>query len=559
MKNAKLKSFLGIITLIVLLASCSKEDSPEKKVVLSSEKQLTNFTFSATDNATFSQDVTTTINEGTKLITATLPSDTDVTALSPTLAVSTKASVSPTGVQDFTNPITYTVTAEDGTKATYTATFVSNSSAKQITSFVFLAADNETFNSTTSLNINEATKEISKELKGFPDLTELSPTLVVSDKASVSPTGTQDFTNPVAYTITAEDGSETIYTVTVTKNLTQKEILQTIVDANPNNTLGWDLVNTADLDLGTLDGVTTNSEGNIIELNLESVNLVKIPTEIKSLQVLTALRLIGNNIDEIPKEIGNLANLITLSLENNNLTTLPPEIGNLNNLIFLDINTNKLISMPIELTNLIALEDLYLSHNQLKTLPNEIGNLVNLLDLQLGDNQLQSIPVEVGNLKKLFRIILRNNQLGALPAELGFLNKLTSLIITGNSFSSIPRAVCNLSEFNNLNLQKDVTVSCETTSPKDALIGIYSANPNNTLDWSMGNFSGVTFGGQQSITEIDLRDKGIERIEQSVATFEFLELLDVRDNPLASIHNDVCTLTFTTDLTILVDTGEGCN
>ena len=558
MKNSIHKRFIGVIAAVLLLASCSKDDGPEQKVVLSSAKQLSSFTFSVADNTAFAQDVSASINEEAKTITATLPSDVDVTALTPTLAVPAKASVSPTGVQDFTNPVIYTVTAEDGTKATYTATFVSNSSAKEITSFVFLLTNNAIDNNVVGV-IDEEAKIVTVTMPAGTNITGLLPEIEIPDTATVNTNVVQDFTNPVEYTITAEDGSEVIYTVTVTKLLTQKEILQTIVNANPNNTLNWDLVNTADLDLGTLDGVTTNSEGNIIELDLESVNLVKIPTEIKRLQVLTTLRLIGNEIDEIPKEIGNLANLIVLNLENNNLTTLPPEIGNLNNLIFLDINTNKLTSIPIELTNLIALQDLYLSHNQLKTLPNEIGNLVNLLDLQLGDNQLQSIPAEVGNLKKLFRIILRNNQLGALPPELGFLNKLASLIITGNSFSVIPRAVCNLSEFSNLNLQKDAFVSCETTSPKDALISIYSTNPNNTLDWGVGNFSGVTFGGQQSITEIDLRGKGIERIEQSVATFEFLELLDVRDNPLVSIHNDVCTLTFTSDLTILADTGEGCN
>jgi hypothetical protein len=55
--------------------------------------------------------------------TFTYPKGTVVTSLTPTIVVSDKATVSPTGAQDFTNSVTYTVTAEDGTtKKTYTAT-----------------------------------------------------------------------------------------------------------------------------------------------------------------------------------------------------------------------------------------------------------------------------------------------------------------------------------------------------------------------------------------------------------------------------------------------------
>jgi hypothetical protein len=57
-------------------------------------------------------------------ITVTMPSGTAVTNLTPTITVSEGCSVSPaSGVaQDFTNPVTYTVTAADATTRTYTAT-----------------------------------------------------------------------------------------------------------------------------------------------------------------------------------------------------------------------------------------------------------------------------------------------------------------------------------------------------------------------------------------------------------------------------------------------------
>ena len=509
MKN----SILKLIAIVLLLASCSKDDnSPEQKVVLSSDKQFTSFIFSAADNAALAQDVVATINEEAKAITATLSSGADLAALTPTLAVSNKASVSPTIAQDFTNPVTYVVTAEDGTKASYMAT--------------------------------------------------------------------------------------------VTKLLTQKEILQLIVDANPNNTLGWDLTNTADLDLGTLDGVTTDVEGKIIELYLFNEILNEIPAEIGLLNKLTFLLIAKNEITTVPIEIGNLVNLeklilqqnkITIipseigNLENlevldfydNNLTAMPPEIGNLTKLTFLGLSKNNLNTVPSEIGNLVKLEVLSLSGNSLTTFPTEVSNLVNLKNLELTENDFTTVPIEVCNIINLeeFSLVrnsialvpseisnlvnlkilnLHGNVLTSVPSEIGFLTSLLSFVITENNLTSIPQAVCNLETFNGLTIHKDVNVSCKITSPKDALISIYSANPNNTLDWGVNNFSGVTFDSQRSIIELDLRGRGIERIESNVATFESLEVLDVRDNTIESIHVEVCDLVRASVLVLRIDFGQGC-
>lgn len=64
------------------------------------------------------------INSESNVITATVPDDTNITALVPTITISSlatldKASLSP---QDFSNPVTYTVTAENGQTKTYTVT-----------------------------------------------------------------------------------------------------------------------------------------------------------------------------------------------------------------------------------------------------------------------------------------------------------------------------------------------------------------------------------------------------------------------------------------------------
>ena len=87
--------------------------------VLSTDKAITSFVFNGLSPA-----VTATINEAAKTISATVPASTNRTALVPTIAISNKATINPVSglAKDFTGPVTYTVTAEDGTTAQYTVT-----------------------------------------------------------------------------------------------------------------------------------------------------------------------------------------------------------------------------------------------------------------------------------------------------------------------------------------------------------------------------------------------------------------------------------------------------
>lgn len=83
----------------------------------SNEKRIIRFSFTT-------PSVTALINESDKTIEAIVPSGTNVRSLTPAIIVSDKATVYPaSGVsRDFTNPVTYTVTAEDGSQSVYTVT-----------------------------------------------------------------------------------------------------------------------------------------------------------------------------------------------------------------------------------------------------------------------------------------------------------------------------------------------------------------------------------------------------------------------------------------------------
>lgn len=132
--------------------------------------------------------------------------------------------------------------------------------------------------------------------------------------------------------ITTSSSTETISfkSQNVTAAISQREILQTILDANPNNTLDWNLATTKNL--GDLTGVTTNTQGIIIELDLTEKMLSVLPPETWSLIKLRYLNLSSNQLTSIPAGIKNLINLKYLNLNHNKLLALPQEVSLLTNL-----------------------------------------------------------------------------------------------------------------------------------------------------------------------------------------------------------------------------------
>lgn len=110
-------SILALVLVVggVLLSSCEKEDP------LSDKKEVLSFIFEASKNAELDHNVLGEIN-GTA-ITADLPFGVNTTSLIPSIEVSPKAVISPDpgSVTDFSSPVAYTVTAEDGSTKEFTA------------------------------------------------------------------------------------------------------------------------------------------------------------------------------------------------------------------------------------------------------------------------------------------------------------------------------------------------------------------------------------------------------------------------------------------------------
>ncbi|MEZ0608527.1 PQQ-binding-like beta-propeller repeat protein [Fibrella sp. WM1] len=196
----------GLVLLLGLVTACKKDPDPVAK---NSAKAITSFTFGSLSPA-----VVATVSGNT--ITGTLPLGTSLSSLAPTIVVSDKATVSPaSGVaQDFSKPVVYTVTAEDGSTQAYTATMsVNKSSAKAILTFTFAALI-----PAVSCTVDATAKTVTGTLPAGTDATKLIPTITLSEKATVSPASgvVQDFSKAVTYTVTAEDGTTQAYTVNVT-------------------------------------------------------------------------------------------------------------------------------------------------------------------------------------------------------------------------------------------------------------------------------------------------------------------------------------------------------
>ncbi len=122
--------------------------------------------------------------------------------------------VSGVTANDFSNPVVYSLNQGAASENwTVTVTKLPASSAKDIYSFRF-----EDLTPAVNGVISNAEHTVSLVVPFGTDLTALVPTITLSDYATVSPASgaAQNFTSPVNYTVTAQDGSTQVWVVTVT-------------------------------------------------------------------------------------------------------------------------------------------------------------------------------------------------------------------------------------------------------------------------------------------------------------------------------------------------------
>ncbi|MEH0152523.1 family 10 glycosylhydrolase [Limibacter armeniacum] len=187
------KSLLAIFCAIVLLIGCEEKDPL-------SLNNVESFVFEALNT-------TGNINQEENSIEIYVPNGTDLSDLTPTIQVSEGAIVEPASGQsnNFKNPAAYSVTAENGSLNIYTV-------------YVKLINNNiQTFSLLDQLGTMGADNTITFNFPFGTEITNLTPTITFDENATIEPAADspQDFTAPVTYTLTAENGDKNTYTVKV--------------------------------------------------------------------------------------------------------------------------------------------------------------------------------------------------------------------------------------------------------------------------------------------------------------------------------------------------------
>lgn len=213
--------------------------NPVIYVVTAADNSTANYTVTVTVTPSPSKAITSYSLNGTVgtisglNISVVMPYGTNVTSLVATYTT-TGASVAVNGVNqvsgqtenNFTNPVTYVVTASDGSTASYTVTVtIAPQPSKTITSF--------SLNGISSV-INGLNIYVNMPFNTNFKVTSLIATFVttgqsvaVNNVTQVSGQTENNFTNPVTYVVTAGDGSTASYTVTVNAGANQISLQDT--------------------------------------------------------------------------------------------------------------------------------------------------------------------------------------------------------------------------------------------------------------------------------------------------------------------------------------------
>jgi|GEM_PF-2417527 len=193
------------------------------------------------------------IDPDARTVTVEVKSGADVTGLAAifTLSPGARATVGNTiqesgvSLNDYSQPLSYTIQAEDGSISVWTVTVSQAiiSGTKEILSFSLPEQ-------TGSATISSGSGTIDIEVTENTDLSGLIASFEISGRASITVNGIEqqsditinDFTNPLEYTVTAEDGSQKTWTVTVSVKTSAPSVSLDNIFSNSVLTTGYPLI-----------------------------------------------------------------------------------------------------------------------------------------------------------------------------------------------------------------------------------------------------------------------------------------------------------------------------
>jgi hypothetical protein len=304
-----------------------------KEVVLNDKTDILTFGFGMPP-----QTGTATINHATRTIAIEVEYGTNLTDLVAIFTLSGGASAKVSGVvqvsgntsNDFTSPVTYTITAENGiTVRDWLITVsIAPNTETDILEFGF-----GTPPQTAETIINAVNHTIVIEVEYGTDLTNLSAEFLLSvdatsnigDVVQVSGVTANDFTNPVTYTVTAEDGTtvqDWVITVLVVPN-TETEILEFGFGIPPQtgesviNPDTWTIVIEveSETDLTNLIAAFTLSEGATVKIGDAVQESGVTPNDFSSLVIYTVTAEDGSTVQEWKVTVDRVTNINDISVK----------------------------------------------------------------------------------------------------------------------------------------------------------------------------------------------------------------------------------------------------
>ncbi len=505
--------FFWALILGILLSSCNNDDDLDRQQEL---VKMLSFSFLASNNDDLQQDVIAIIDEANKTIKATLPANTSVSFLKPTIELPQGASVLPgeNFPENFTNPLVYRVFGDNFIESEYTVIVtIEDSKESEITSFSFIQDRNPDVNLSNDVLGTIDGTDITLEFSGEVNISSLLPTIEFSSGATISPEMgvKQDFTNPITYTVTAQDGvTKTEYIVKAYKDEapkvvftiegqqynalvsgqdvilelpkgTQLNALAPVIETSNGASISPSSGQTQDFSklvmytITRADGSTREYRFDIFEEDSPRsdravlVEFYKANNKLDNLNLpVEYLRNWDPNVSEIENWSGVTLNstgrVVSFNIGAAALVTiyeLPKSIGKLSMLESLTIISSKLQELPDEINDLQELAFLTLIDNRLISLPATLNNLNKLVLVDLEGNNFETIPVAaLKQIRNLRSLRLKDNNLSSIPRELGELTNLGALDLRENPVTNIPKEVCDLFQ-NTDNLKLDEDDVCE--------------------------------------------------------------------------------------------------
>ncbi|RHN44191.1 putative leucine-rich repeat-containing, plant-type, leucine-rich repeat domain, L [Medicago truncatula] len=287
------------------------------------------------------------------------------------------------------------------------------------------------------------------------------------------------------------------------------------------------------------------TDSRIQSLELDSCNLVEIPTFIRDLGELEYLALALNNITSLPNWLWEKESLQGLVVNQNSLTgEITPLICNLKSLTYLDLAFNNLSgNVPSCLGNFSqSLQTLALKGNKLSgPIPQTymIGNSLQRIDFS--NNILQGqLPRALVNSRSLeFFDVSYNNINDSFPLWMKDLPELKVLSLSNNEFHGDIRCSDNMTcTFPKLHIIDLSHNEFSGSFPSEMIQGWKTMKTTNTSQLQYESYSTSNSAGQIRTTQstfytFTLSNKGFSRVYENLQNFYSLIAIDISSNKIS--------------------------